>query len=69
MSDEDSSYQEKIVDSILRNWGLLCVVETEEWTFDFRVSYQGRHLLVIVRLDDQGNPYWLLELLDSMRER
>ena len=69
MSDEDSFYREKIVDPILHNWGLLCFVETEERTFDFRVSCQGRHLLAIVRLDDRGNPYWLLELSDSMRER
>ena len=69
MSDDDSFYREKIVDPILRNWGLSCVVGTEEWTFDFQVSCQGRHLLVIVRLDDRGNPYWLLELSDSMRER
>lgn len=69
MSDEDSFYREKIVDPILRNWGLSCVVGTEEWTYDFRVSCQGYQLLVIVRLDDQGNPYWLLELPDSMIKR
>lgn len=69
MSDDDSFYREKIVDPILRNWRLSCVVETEELTFDFQVSCQGRQLLVIVRLDDRGNPYWLLELPDSMIKR